>query len=34
MEMIIGIITTVFVILWALGSLAGQLFGYDGENKK
>jgi len=34
MEMIIGIITTVFVILWAVGSLAGQLFGYDAEIKK
>jgi hypothetical protein len=34
MEIIIGIIITVFVMLWAVGSLAGHLFGYDFEVKK
>jgi hypothetical protein len=34
MEIILGIIATVFVILWAVGSLAGQLTGYDFEGKK
>jgi hypothetical protein len=34
MDIIIGIIVTIFVILWAVGSTAGQLFGYDAEVKK
>jgi hypothetical protein len=34
MEIIAGIVITVFVILWAVGSLAGHLFGYDFEVKK
>jgi hypothetical protein len=34
MEIVIGIIITAVVILWALGSLSGQLFGYDFEGKK
>jgi hypothetical protein len=34
MDIILGIITTAFLILWGAGSIAGQLFGYDEETKK
>jgi hypothetical protein len=33
MDIIIGVIITIFVILWAAGSTVGQLFGCDAEIK-